>query len=44
MRDGDMLRRAYVEHETKGMSFGRDWQYYGGGNLQRFLTQLERRT
>ena len=43
LRDGDNLRLAYVEHDTRG-GWGRDWQYYGGGNLQRFLRQLGRQT
>ena len=43
LRDGNRLRFAYVEHETTGW-WGRDWQYYGGNNLRRFLTQVARRT
>lgn len=44
LRDGDQLRFAYVEHETTGWSWGRDWQYYGGNNVRRFLIQLARQT
>ena len=44
LRDGDRLRFVYVEHETTGWGWSRDWQYYGGNNLRRFLTQMARRT
>ena len=40
---GDELRVAYVEHDTRG-GWGKDWQYYGGGNMRKFLLILKRQT
>jgi len=39
----DRLQVAYVEHKTRG-GWGRDWQYYGGSNMQKFLRLLEKYT
>lgn len=41
--DGDLLRVAYVEHQTRG-GWGRDWQYYGGRNMASFLRRLGQQT
>ena len=41
--EADRLRVAYVEHKTRG-GWGKDWQYYGGSNMRKFLSMLEKYT